>query len=100
MIFACVRPFVEVDINPRFKNLNLRIMFIADKTYHIGWDSWVCHSTYEEGFTFWGFAIGRLRWSIWKNHVQNCAPCDLPTCGWPSGSIIGYSSNRFALYVM
>jgi hypothetical protein len=70
--------FVEVDIDPRFKDLNLGIMFVADNTYHIGWDSWVCHSSYEEGFTFRAFAIGGSRWSIWKNLLHNCAPCHLP----------------------
>jgi hypothetical protein len=28
---------MEVDINPRFKDLNLGIMFVVDNIYQIGW---------------------------------------------------------------
>jgi hypothetical protein len=41
--------------------------YVCSRQHLSDWmDSWVYHSSYEEGFTFWGFAIRRLRWSIGK----------------------------------
>ncbi len=61
----------------------------------------MCHYVCGEGFTFWDFIVERSEWSSMKK--KTCAKLctmSLSTCGWPSGSIIDCSSNKFVMYVV
>jgi hypothetical protein len=75
-------------------------LFVEDVTFHIGRDDWLYHFTCEEGFDFSCFVIGRF---IWSNMERPCVElCTMSpfTCGWPSESINGHNTNKFAMHVM
>jgi hypothetical protein len=63
-------------------------LFIINHIYNNKCDSWSCHYMCEEGFTFQGFVVGRLRWSSMERSYVKLCTMSPSTCGWSSGSII------------
>jgi hypothetical protein len=95
-----VPPPKKVGINPTLKGLNLDIMFICSKLHLLHCVcSWSCHSTFDTGFTFWRFIVGRLEGMVnYGKTMCGIIVHHLTSHMWmASGSIIGHSSNRFRL---
>ncbi len=69
-------------------------------TFHIGCDNWLYHFTCEKGFAFSCFVIGRFTWSNMERLCVELCTMSPATCGWPSESINGHNTNKFAMHVM